>query len=310
MSGVGHLMSDNRFRGPRLNSNPNIRREQRSSFTFALASISRSIGRFVVDRLVVAIFPATSVRLASRILTNKDLVRRLPETSIVAHWQALGIGGEAGLEDPTANDAQEAYAQEGEDLIISRIFGSKTDGFYVDIGAHHPVRHSNTYLLYRRGWRGINIDATPGSMDLFRQLRPRDTNIECLVASDPSPRSFYTLTESALNTASQTLARQRSAEDPNYQVTDAVTLRPRTLASLLDEYLPAGQGIDVMSVDVEGLDYDVLRSNDWARYRPTYLLAELLGTDFEELQNHEIVRFLRDNGYRPISKLYNTVIFR
>src|SRR5581483_2050578 len=89
-------------------------------------------------------------------------------------------------------DHQECYSQEGEDLIASRLFDGKANGFFVDVGAHHPIRHSNTYLLYRRGWRGINIDATPGSMAAFRRLRPEDINIECLVANDPSSRRFYT----------------------------------------------------------------------------------------------------------------------
>lgn len=79
--------------------------------------------------------------------------------------------------------ATKCYSQEGEDLLLSRILGDKKDGFYVDVGAHHPFRFSNTYLLYKQGWRGINIDAMPGSMKLFNRFRPRDINIECGVAS-------------------------------------------------------------------------------------------------------------------------------
>ena len=75
--------------------------------------------------------------------------------------------------------ATKSYSQEGEDLLLRRIFEHQKIGFYVDVGAHHPFRFSNTYLLYKRGWRGINIDAMPGSMRLFRKFRPRDTNIEC-----------------------------------------------------------------------------------------------------------------------------------
>jgi hypothetical protein len=73
-----------------------------------------------------------------------------------------------------------SWSQEGEDLILARIFGDKPDGFYVDVGAHHPKRFSNTYYFYRRGWRGINIDAMPGSMLAFNRLRPSDINIELI----------------------------------------------------------------------------------------------------------------------------------
>ncbi len=207
-------------------------------------------------------------------------------------------------------DQQECYSQEGEDLVVARLFDGKSDGFYVDVGAHHPMRHSNTYLLYRRGWRGINIDATLGSMAAFRRARPRDINVECLVAADPSPQRFYAFNEPALNTASPALARERPAENARYRVTREFELRPRTLASLLDEFLPSGTKIDLMSVDVEGLDLDVLRSNDWARYRPSLLLVEVLHSELSDLDSQEIVQFLRGWNYRPIAKLYNTVIFR
>ena len=75
--------------------------------------------------------------------------------------------------------ATKSYSQEGEDLLLRRIFEHQKNGFYVDVGAHHPFRFSNTYLLYKCGWRGINIDAMPGSMRLFRRFRARDINIEC-----------------------------------------------------------------------------------------------------------------------------------
>ena len=206
-------------------------------------------------------------------------------------------------------DQQECYSQEGEDLIVARLFDGKAEGFYVDVGAHHPIRHSNTYLLYRHGWRGINIDATPGSMAEFRRLRPRDVNIECLVATELSPRRFYVFNEPALNTASGRLARERPADNANYQITSEFDLQPRPLFSLLNEFLPQRKVIDLMSVDVEGLDLEVLRSNDWTRYRPKLLLVEVLHADLADLERHEIVRFLRDRNYRPIAKLYNTVVF-
>jgi FkbM family methyltransferase len=229
--------------------------------------------------------------------------------------EAIGRSSEmvvARLNDalPTFGLRQESYAQEGEDLVLARIFATKIDGFYVDVGAHHPIRFSNTYLLYRRGWRGINIDATPHSMDEFNRVRPRDINIECLVSSDESSQTFYMLNEPALNTVSADLAHQRGQEDSHYRVTGSVLLKSRRLASILDERLPPTQAIDVLNVDVEGLDLDVLRSNDWARYRPMLVLVELLATNGANLERHEITQFLRDQGYEMTSKFFNTVLFQ
>lgn len=65
----------------------------------------------------------------------------------------------------------EAYSQEGEDLVLNRIFGEQATGYYVDVGAHHPFRFSNTAIFYKKGWCGINIDPLPGSKFCF----PRET---------------------------------------------------------------------------------------------------------------------------------------
>lgn len=75
-----------------------------------------------------------------------------------------------------------SYALQGEDLILREMLHSAQKGFYVDVGAHHPFRFSNTYYFYKRGWSGINIDAMPNSMALFKRFRPRDINIECGVS--------------------------------------------------------------------------------------------------------------------------------
>src|SRR5262249_37716331 len=96
--------------------------------------------------------------------------------------------------------ARTSFSQEGEDLLIDRIFERQDRGTYVDVGAHHPRRFSNTELLHRRGWRGVNIDATPGSMAAFRRLRPRDINLEIGIAATSGDRDFYIFDEPALNT--------------------------------------------------------------------------------------------------------------
>jgi len=205
---------------------------------------------------------------------------------------------------------QESYSQEGEDVVLARIFDGRSTGFYVDIGCYHPIRYSNTYLFYRRGWRGINVDATPGVKTNFQKIRPRDINIESFVSADSSQRQFYLLSEPALNTASESLAAQRAKDNPVYQVDETITVRPRSLKAILDEHLPKGQSIDFFSVDVEGSDLDVLISNDWDRYRPEIVVAELLATTLEDVGRHEIAQFLASKGYRPASKFYNTVLFR
>ena len=199
------------------------------------------------------------------------------------------------------------YGQDGEDLIINRLLENQPLGFYVDVGAHHPVRFSNTYLFYQRGWYGINIDAMPGSMARFRKVRPRDINIECGVAGSAGRLMYYRFNEPALNTFDVLEAERKSK--PPYRVTDTVEVAVERLDALLERYLPRGQQIDFLSVDVEGKDEEVLRSNDWSRFRPRFILAETLRTDMLNMDKCPVVQFLQSVGYKPVCKAYNTSFF-
>jgi FkbM family methyltransferase len=199
------------------------------------------------------------------------------------------------------------YSQDGEDLVLDRMLDGQALGFYVDIGAHHPVRFSNTYLFYRRGWRGINIDAMPGSMQAFHKLRHRDINIECGVSGNSGQLTYYRFNESALNTFDPSEAVFKNK--PPYYLLDTLQVNVERLDVLLEQHLPLGQQIDFLSVDVEGKDEEVLRSNDWSRYRPRFVLAETLRTDILNITACPVVHFLGSVGYTPISKVYNTSFF-
>lgn len=199
------------------------------------------------------------------------------------------------------------FAQDGEDLLLDRLLSRSPRGFYVDIGAHHPVRFSNTYLFYRRGWSGINVDAEPGSMRLFERLRQRDINIECGVAGHSGTLMFHRFNEPALNTFDEVEASLK--DRPPYRLTERTQVAVRRLDEILNQYLPENQEIDFMSVDVEGKDYEVLDSNDWTRFRPKYVLAETLRSELLDLVACPVVQLLDDKGYKPIAKVYNTMFF-
>jgi FkbM family methyltransferase len=207
----------------------------------------------------------------------------------------------------------ESYSQEGEDMVLHRFLGWKTTpGFFVDVGAHHPTRFSNTYFFYRsRGWRGINIDAMPGSMEPFRELRPRDINIEAAVSSQPTELTYHVFSDGALNGFDPDLSACRS-QLKNYRIIDQIKMKTRTLAEILEQNLPVGCEIDFLTVDVEGLDLQVLKSNDWTKYRPSYVLAEDTdaGARWESINDLPVSRFLREQLYVPVAFTGTTVFFK
>jgi FkbM family methyltransferase len=200
------------------------------------------------------------------------------------------------------------YSQEGEDVVLARLLGAKSNGFFVDIGAHHATRFSNTYSLYRRGWRGLNIDATPGSMESFSRIRPEDINLEMAISDRKEPLVFSLFKEGALNTFDRQLA-QNYIKD-GWELTGTLELVPQTLAEVLEQHLEAGQKIDLMSVDVEGEDLRVLKSNDWSKYCPEIVIIEALDTPLACLDENPVVVFLKEQGLVPASRLFNSIIFK
>lgn len=201
-----------------------------------------------------------------------------------------------------------SYAQEGEDMILRRIFEKQKKGFYVDVGAHHPKRFSNTYHFYKSGWRGINIDAMPGSMSIFNKVRPRDINLEMAISSKKEKLVYYAFSDSALNSFSKDLSLRRDREGGN-KIVFTKELETVPLKEVLSRYVPQGTQICFLSADVEGMELQVLQSNDWNKYKPKIVLVEQLMTSFEEAERSKIRQFMRDQGYLLYAKTANSVFY-
>jgi FkbM family methyltransferase len=205
-----------------------------------------------------------------------------------------------------------SYAQEGEDKILAALLGFPRrgySGFYVDVGAHHPERYSNTMLFYRKGWSGINIDAMPGSMTPFRRKRPRDINLEEAIAAENQTLVFYEFNEPTLNGFSKELSAQRDSHN-GWKILAERKIQTTRLDDLLTRHIRDGHRIDFLSVDVEGLDFEVLKSNDWSKFRPSVVLVE----DSETLWlggvgNSKIAEYMRGHGYRCCCKTPLTTFF-
>lgn len=202
-----------------------------------------------------------------------------------------------------------SYSQEGEDMILRRYLDVGSPGVYVDVGAHHPFRFSNTYFFYKNGWSGINIDPLPEVMNLFKATRPRDINLNVGVSKKSGTMSYYMFNEPALNTFDQTLAESRVSDV--YKLIDTQEVRVAPLSTLLQQHGHAYDSIDFMSVDVEGHDLEVLKSNDWQKIRPKIVLVEcLMPSSIDDLRADAVFNFMTGNGYKLVAKSLYSCFFK
>ena len=194
-----------------------------------------------------------------------------------------------------------SFSQFGEDLLLAVSLRPRSRGFYVDVGAYHPWNCSNTYKLYLRGWSGLTIEPDPEAARLFQRWRPRDRHLTEAVARNAGTLDYHEFRDRKLNTFSSSVAAYyREVGKP------LVSQRPvhcRPLQDIVDEHARDTQ-IDLLSIDCEGLDYEVLQTVDFERNRPVVILIE----DFEEFslqqriggEKSAIRRHLEERGYHLI----------
>ncbi len=190
------------------------------------------------------------------------------------------------------NDAKLSYSQCGEDIILNIIFNSKKDGFYIDIGANNPKIQSNTYLLYLNGWKGINIDALPNSMDSFKKIRSKDINIEKAISNIEENLTYFKFENSFYNTLNESAIDRIKLHSP---LVEKLPIKTTTLSNLLDNY--EIKDIDFFSIDVEGLDLQVLMSNNWTKYRPKVIIIESFSGSINNLQEDNVYKYLLNLNY-------------
>lgn len=203
------------------------------------------------------------------------------------------------------------YSQWGEDMILKRLCGSHA-GFYVDVGAYHPLHYSNTYLLYKRGWQGINIDPNPDSIRLFNLHRRRDININCGVSKEVATKKYFIFNHQSCNTFSE---KQKDAmlQKRFIRLVNTADVECLPLQNILDTHA-RGMQIDFLNVDVEGMNLEVLQSLDWNQVLPRVICIEDDEFDFSNTDGYgsAIYTFLSDlpgNPYMLHSKIGFSCIY-
>jgi FkbM family methyltransferase len=195
------------------------------------------------------------------------------------------------------------YSQGGEDAIVSNTFSyviPVSNGFYVDIGAYHPYKHSNTQILYKAGWSGVNIDPRPGTKALFDKYRRRDINIEAGIARHDGEMTYFILEEgSTMNSFSRENLEKLGVFS---QVKKTLTIPVFSLMSLLRRF-PQIRDVDYLNIDAEGFELEILEGMDFSDCCPKVISIEQNGVFYlSELMSSDVAGFLSKKGYLPYAK--------
>lgn len=193
------------------------------------------------------------------------------------------------------------FSQTGEDITLSAIitrFISETlikqGGFYVDVGCNDPISKSNTFFFYLQGWKGIAIDANEEVINRYKKIRKYDISI-CSAISNAVKKA--TLHKSA-NPFVSTMSNEYYTKNKDrwkYNKTQEVTTN--TLTSLLDETLPEGTTIDLLTIDVEGLELEVIQGINFEKYRPKLIVLEAHDFSYEKKEQLPVFQHLANNNY-------------
>lgn len=206
-----------------------------------------------------------------------------------------------------------SFSQTGEDIIIDFIFGQlkMEKPSYLDIGAHHPTFLSNTYLFYLKGSRGVNIEPDPALIKAFNEKRSEDINLNVGIGFDKEEEQadFYLMSAKTLNTFSREEA-ERIASYGTYKIEEVVKLPLLPVNKILNKYF-ASSTPDFISLDVEGVDFEILKSINFDLYKPHVFCIETITytEDKTEKKRDDIIKFMIQEGYFIYADTYINTIF-
>ena len=150
-----------------------------------------------------------------------------------------------------------SYSFNAVDIVVDYIFKNNKSGFYLDVGAQHPISNNNTYLLYKKGWNGINIDLDKKNIELFNIARPGDINLNYAVSNKNTTENLYFYHDkSPINTLNHKVHNFQDAK-----VKSIKKIQTQTLDNIFKE-IKFDKKIDYMNIDVEGHEEKVLEGFD------------------------------------------------
>ena len=210
---------------------------------------------------------------------------------------------------------KKSYSLSNVDLIIDYLFKNINKGVYIDLGCNHPIKFNNTYLLYKRGWSGINIDSDFDSIKLFNKFRSNDFNVRNIVSDDEGVKKlYYYHKRSALNTLSKDLVDSRTSKPSKIIKEKSVTLN-----KIIEDSPYRNSKINLLSVDIENHEFEALKNFNFLKYKVDVLVVESTDTSQKKLEMYnqsidfitksKVYNLIVKNGYKLINLIHSDLVF-
>ena len=189
------------------------------------------------------------------------------------------------------------YGEFAEDIFINRVFKNLKSGFYIDIGAYHPFKGSLTFLLFQKGWRGLNIDLSEDSIELFKIARPNDLNVHCAITNFNGETIYYQNSE--INQQNSLIKRNNHQKE--------IKVNAFTLNDLLKKKNVTQ--CDYLNIDTEGNEIDIIQSINFDVIKPQLISVEDNSFDLHSENKKKIINLMNEKNYQIINIIGVTMFF-
>ena len=191
-----------------------------------------------------------------------------------------------------------SFSKSGDDIQLMKLINQTQPGAYVDIGCWDPIKSSNTYYFYLRNWKGICIDPNPELKNLYKQFRPKDIFINSGIGSSNIYLDYYMFEESSMNSFSSDFVLKHK---DTLKIINKVNMPLYTLEEVLERNDISKWRLDFFDIDAEGFDLEVLKTNNWNKFRPKIIVIES-DLSIEEDIHSEITIYLKEHDYKFLGK--------